>query len=84
MLIILSMTTVRYITPIYLLGVPGPELSRPLQPAFDEVNATERDIIFHIFSMNGCMTLTSLWQLFDQAQNGRKIKEQVKGIVLDR
>uniref|UniRef100_A0A914WFR2 Transmembrane protein 53 n=1 Tax=Plectus sambesii TaxID=2011161 RepID=A0A914WFR2_9BILA len=78
-----NMTTVRYITPIFLAGVPGPELSQPLLPAFEEVNAADRELIFHLFSMNGCMMVTSLWQILDQQRNGRQIKEKIKGIVFD-
>lgn len=79
-----SMTTVRYITPFYIYGVPGSELSRPLEPALEELNAREREIIFHMFSMNGCMAFISLWQIFDESPDGRKIKQNVKGVIFDR
>ncbi len=65
-------------------GVPGPELSRPLQPAFEELNAAKRELIFHLFSMNGVMMVISLWQVLDQLSNGQQIKSQIKGIIFDR
>uniref|UniRef100_A0A914V9J7 Transmembrane protein 53 n=1 Tax=Plectus sambesii TaxID=2011161 RepID=A0A914V9J7_9BILA len=80
-----GLTTIRYVTPIRWLegGVPGPDLSRPLLTAFEELQAAEREIIFHLFSMNGCIMFSSLWQALEQTPNGSKIKNQLKGIVFD-
>jgi hypothetical protein len=75
----------RYIAP--LLKAPSLVHAHPFAAEFHSAvaaNEANRPLVFHLFSMNGCMIFTALWELWGKSERGRALKERVKGIVFDR
>ncbi|TKR70660.1 hypothetical protein L596_022656 [Steinernema carpocapsae] len=74
----------RVTNPVWVL--PTPERCNSLAAEIYEkvlLPSSCSHVIFHVFSMNGCNLLSSLWLLLDTVPNGLDIKQKTMGIVYD-
>ncbi|CAD5226072.1 unnamed protein product [Bursaphelenchus xylophilus] len=77
-------SVVRYSPPMekVLSVLDYPQFVNPLYSEISQ-NLQNRDILLHLFSMNGCNAFVVLYDLLNRTPEGQKILSSIKGMVVD-